>query len=76
MTGHKRFVLRRDTDITGVSGTGIVAEGVMFSDATVAIRWRGSAASTVIWSRIEDAIAIHGHGGATVVEWIDDPAGD
>ena len=65
------FKLIRHTDVTGVSGTGFVAEGVQFSDGRVALRWTGSAhASTVIWDSIEDAIAIHGHDGATEVVWI------
>ena len=63
------FHLRRDIDETGVSGTGIVAEGVRFSDGTVAIRWRGRHASTVVWAHIDDAIAVHGHDGKTQVVW-------
>lgn len=33
-----RFELVRDVDVTGISGTGVVAEGVEFSDGTVALR--------------------------------------
>jgi len=36
--GPRPFVLRRLVDETGVSGTGVVAEGVEFSDGTVALR--------------------------------------
>jgi hypothetical protein len=32
------FLLIRNEDVSGVSGTGIVAEGVEFSDGTVAMR--------------------------------------
>jgi hypothetical protein len=35
----KRFRLVRDRDVSGVSGTGIVAEGTMFSDGTCVLRW-------------------------------------
>src|SRR4051794_16547249 len=38
MTAH-RFELHRDQDISGVSGVGVVAEGVAFTDGTVALRW-------------------------------------
>lgn len=43
------FQLHRDEDPTGVSGPGIVADGVEFDDGTVVIRWRSEHASTVVW---------------------------
>ncbi|WP_406205386.1 hypothetical protein OH807_30765 [Kitasatospora sp. NBC_01560] len=64
------FVLRRDTDVSGVSGTGTVAEGCFFSAAagsTAVTRWRGERGSTVAWDRAQDVEAVHGHGGATRV---------
>ena len=64
------FVLRRDEDLSGVSGTGVVAQGVEFTDGTVALRWMGSLRSTVIYASLEDLIAIHGHGGRTRVVWL------
>lgn len=69
----KRFVLRREVDVSGISGTGLVAEGVQFSDGTCVIRWCGERASTVVWPSLDDVIAIHGHGGATQIEWVGDP---
>lgn len=59
------FQLHRDADITGASGTGIVADGIEFADGTVTIRWRGDRPSTVTWGHIEDAMHVHGHGGHT-----------
>jgi len=35
----RRFLLVRDCDPSGVSGTGIVAEGVQFSDGTAVMHW-------------------------------------
>ncbi|MFJ9799874.1 hypothetical protein [Streptomyces sp. NPDC101145] len=67
----RRFYLLRHTDITGVSGTGIVADGVQWPDGTASVRWRGPRPSTVHWDRIDDAITIHGHGGATEIVWLD-----
>jgi hypothetical protein len=67
----RRFVLRRHTDVSGVSGTGVVAEGVVFTDGTTAVRWLSSRSSTVIWSSIEDVRAVHGHAGATEIVWWD-----
>ncbi|MEV5140351.1 hypothetical protein AB0K71_05920 [Streptomyces syringium] len=63
------FVLQRDHDVSGVSGTGIVADGVEHPDGTVSIRWRGERPSTVFWDSIHDAMAVHGHGGATRIVW-------
>lgn len=70
----RRLQLQRDTDVTGISGTGVVAEGVQFSDGRVVLRWLGDTPSTVAWDSIEHAIAIHGHGGATRVIWLDGEA--
>jgi hypothetical protein len=67
----RTFVLRRDVDETGISGTGDVSEGVQFSDGVVVIRWRGKYASTVVWPSIDSALAIHGHDGKTRVVWSD-----
>jgi hypothetical protein len=68
----RRFVLRRAVDVSGVSGTGDVAEGVEWSDGTVALRWRGKWATTVVWDYGLDALlAVHGHNGYTVVRWLD-----
>ena len=33
------FQMIRDTDVTGLSGTGVVAEVIEFSDGSVAMRW-------------------------------------
>lgn len=59
------FRLERDTDCTGVSGLGHVADGVVWADGTVTMRWLGAHASTVNWNRLDDAEHVHGHGGAT-----------
>lgn len=72
MTHHRRFHLQRNLDVTGASGTGRVADGILWPDGTATLRWRGDRVSTVHWDRIDDAIAIHGHGGHTVIVW-DDP---
>ncbi|WP_431980039.1 hypothetical protein [Streptomyces qinglanensis] len=77
MTEPRRFHLQRDTDITGASGTGRVADGVLWPDGTTTLRWRGPRASTVHWDRLADAKAIHGHGGHTRIVWDDpEPAAD
>jgi hypothetical protein len=67
----RRFFLDRMEDETGVSGSGLVAEGVVFWDGTVAMRWRTGTSSTAVYNCIEDVATIHGHGGKTVVRWED-----
>jgi hypothetical protein len=61
------FELVRYTDISGVSGTGVVAEGCVFTDGSVALRWHGANPST----DLDSILAVHGHCGATVVRWLD-----
>lgn len=61
--------LCRTKDVTGVSGTGHVAEVVQFPDGVTVVRWCGDRPSTVIWDSIDAAMAVHGHGGATTIEW-------
>ncbi|SFD13602.1 hypothetical protein [Streptomyces aidingensis] len=68
----RRFHLHRTVDVTGASGTGRVADGVMWPDGTVSIRWRGPRPSTVTWNNLADAEHVHGHGGHTTIVW-DDP---
>lgn len=67
----KRFYLWRNEDVSGVSGTGLVAWGVMWPDGTVALRWESEFATTAIADSIFDVNRIYGHGGKTVIEWID-----
>jgi hypothetical protein len=67
----RTFILERTKDVTGISGTGRVAEGIEYSDGTVALRWIvGEHKSTVLWSSIDDVREIHGHGGATSIVWM------
>lgn len=66
------FHLQRDTDITGASGTGRVADGVLWPDRTVTLRWRGEMPSTVNWSELAHAEAVHGHDGATRIVFDDE----
>jgi hypothetical protein len=62
----RTFVLQWNEDETGISGTGVVAEGVEWADGRVSVRWIvGEHRSTVAWESIESVEAIHGHGGKT-----------
>lgn len=49
MTSPQAFVLERDQDVSGVSGVGTVAEGVVFSDGTVSLRWTSDWPTSVVF---------------------------
>lgn len=55
----KRFHLQRDIDETGVSGTGLVAEGVQFRDGVAVMRWCvNPARSTTVYASTEELLNI------------------
>jgi len=66
----RNFVLVRYSDESGVSGIGTVAEGIVFSDGHVALRWLTATASTAVYDDIADVEHIHGHGGKTKVRYV------
>lgn len=69
----RRFLLVRDVDVSGVSGTGIVAEGVRWTNGLASVCWRGDHPSIVTWPRGMDSVEfVHGHGGNTAVAWLDE----
>ncbi|MCZ2224444.1 MAG: hypothetical protein LC122_12545 [Chitinophagales bacterium] len=68
----RRFHLERIKDISGISGCGVVAEGVEFLDTRqVVLHWIGDHPCTNIYQSIEDVKYIHGHGGSTIVVFDD-----
>ena len=64
------FVLRRLVDATGISGTGIVAQGVLFANDKCALAWVTEWTSVAVYDSIDDVEAVHGHDGQTVIEWL------
>lgn len=69
----RRFVLQRNQDATGISGTGDVAEGVQFSNGWCALSWLTGMHSVGVYPNLVQLEAIHGHNGKTVVRFIDRP---
>ena len=71
----KRFILYRHHDATGVSGTGIVATGVVWPDGHAALRWKADdcaePSSTSVWSSVGDMMRVHGHGGLSKLFYLD-----
>ena len=75
MNSHKpsirRFHFVRTEDVSGVSGTGVVGEGVEFSGGKVAFTWLSHMGAVTVYDNIKTFTAIHGHEGKGVIEWID-----
>ena len=70
----RRFVLVRHSDVTGRSGVGINAEGVEWRGGTADLHWVTDYESFVHWpTGVEGILAVHGHEGATVARFLDDP---
>ena len=65
----RTFYLERVVDVTGISGTGVISQGVEFSDGTCVMKWLTDTSSIGIYNSIEELIQIHGHGGNTVLRW-------
>lgn len=61
------FWLKRTQDISGTSGTGIVAEGVIFSDGECVMHWLSDLTSVAVYKNIETLERIHGHNGSTTI---------
>ena len=67
----RRFVLIRVEDLTGVSGTGEVAEGTVFSSGLAVIRWLREPFAMGVYQNLDDVISVHGHEGRTQLQFID-----
>lgn len=68
-----RFVLDRRVDETGVSGAGVVAEGIQFSSGKVVLGWctKKGPNSLTFWDSIDEVLMVHGHDGKTSILWVD-----
>jgi hypothetical protein len=69
----RRFHLDRHQDATGVSGTGVVAQGVLFDNGRVALTWLTEWHSVNVYDSLAELEAVHLHGGATSLVWQDQP---
>lgn len=61
----RRFHLERREDLSGLSGVGVVAYGIVFPDGRVAMRWDSEVASSVFYDDIEHVHYLHSHEGRT-----------
>ncbi|MET0885035.1 MAG: hypothetical protein ABWX92_01170 [Mycetocola sp.] len=69
----RRFELHRDVDETGISGTGVVAEGIITTDGMAMMRWLTEWPSSICFydRGLESVEQIHGHNGKTRIVFLD-----
>lgn len=63
----RNFKFVRVEDETGLSGEGVVAEGIEFSNGMCAISWLTGMHSIGVYPNVKQMEAIHGHNGRTKV---------
>lgn len=67
----RRFYLMRKEDISGVSGTGMVAEGVEFQNGMCALSFSSAYPHANVYANLRAVREVHGHSGATEVVFVD-----
>lgn len=77
----RTFKMIRKEDLTGTSGTGVVALGKILLNGKAEITWCVPAKiadgslrnikTTTLYNSWEDAILLHGHGGRTLIRFDD-----
>jgi hypothetical protein len=65
----RTFKLLREEDVSGTSGTGVVAEGVEFTSGWVALTWLTPLSSMAFYHSARILESIHGHDGRTKIVW-------
>jgi hypothetical protein len=63
----QEFYLRREVDDSGVSGTGIVAHGVILKSGQCILEWITTHVSFGVYPSLKELHDIHSHGGHTKI---------
>ena len=72
----KQFYLLRHSDVNGLSGTGVVAVGVLWPGGEAHMQWISFKSSFEMHKSVDALIDIHGHNGATELIYGDPPCAD
>lgn len=64
-SNSRTFKLVRVQDETGISGTGVVAEGIEFTNGWCSLSWLTAMHSVAVYPNARAVEAIHGHNGRT-----------
>lgn len=70
-SSSRRFQLFRDQDASGVSGTGLVAEGIEFTSGMVAMTWLSQHRCVNVYENMKTVEELHGHDGMTRIVYVD-----
>lgn len=73
MVDIKHFYLNRKEDVNGVSGTGIVARGIVLPSGHAVLEWLTFTSSISIFNSLDCLIEVHSHGGKTEIIMGDPP---
>lgn len=68
-TAIRPFYLDRREDVSGVSGKGVVAIGVVLPSGKCVLEWRSRLRTVTVFESVDQVICIHGHDGRTVLCW-------
>lgn len=63
----KRFYLLRHEDVHSSSGTGVVAEGLVFDSKMAVMTWLSGYSTVTVFESLNTVKALHGHGGKTEI---------
>ena len=66
-TNIEKFYIFKHKDISGVSGTGVVAVGVIFPSGKLVIEWTTYQTSIGFYDNMAKFLAVHSHEGFTEV---------
>lgn len=69
----KPFYLLRHQDPSGISGTGIIAVGVIYPNGQAHMQWVTYRTSFEMHDSIENLMEIHGHSGLTELVYGETP---
>lgn len=61
----RKFYLLRHVDVHQNSGTGTVAEGVVFDNGLVAMTWLSDTPTMTMFRKIQEVTKLHGHDDKT-----------
>lgn len=69
----RTFDLVRWKDVSGKSGTGVIAQGTQFRDGQTVVQWcvPGMPRVVQVWDSLDDILTVHDHEGTTVVKFHD-----
>jgi len=67
----RTFHFERIHDVSGTSGCGRVADGVVFDDGQTVVHWFGKHSSVNVYHSFSDVEWIHGHQGNTQIVFHD-----